>query len=172
MTKLSDLQLILLAAANQREDGQLLPVPKSAGGAGARLEKSISGLLKRSLVGKVGTTAANQVWREEGDQRFGLAITDAGRNVIDPGSGDDAARSPVVTTEPGKPATWRAPSKRHGVIELLKRQHGATLNELTEATGWLPHTMRAALTGLRKQGMIIEKTKRDDVTCYRVGASA
>jgi hypothetical protein len=172
MTKLSDLQLILLAAANQREDGHLLPVPESAGRAGARLERSISGLLKQSLVGEVGTTAANQVWREEGDQRFGLAITDAGRNVIDRGSGDDAGSSPAVTPEPDKLATLRTPTKRGSVIELLKRQHGATLNELTEATGWLPHTMRAALTGLRKQGMTIEKTKREDVTCYRIGASA
>jgi hypothetical protein len=40
------------------------------------------------------------------------------------------------------------------------------------ATGWLPHTTRAALTGLRKKGHVIEKTKRDDATCYRIEAVA
>ena len=54
------------------------------------------------------------------------------------------------------------------VLGLLQRPEGATLAELVEATGWLPHTTRAALTGLRKKGHAIEKTKRDDVTCYRL----
>jgi DNA-binding MarR family transcriptional regulator len=42
---------------------------------------------------------------------------------------------------------------------LLQREEGATLGELIDATGWLPHTTRAALTGLRKKGHAIEKTK-------------
>ncbi len=33
----------------------------------------------------------------------------------------------------------------------------ATLDALIEATGWLPHTTRAALTGLRKKGYVIER---------------
>jgi hypothetical protein len=39
---------------------------------------------------------------------------------------------------------------------------------MVEATGWLPHTTRAALTGLRKKGHVLEKSKRDDATCYRI----
>jgi len=42
------------------------------------------------------------------------------------------------------------------------------VHELVTATGWLPHTTRAALTGLRKKGHVVEKTKRDDATCYRI----
>jgi hypothetical protein len=57
-------------------------------------------------------------------------------------------------------------------LELLNREQGATLGDLTQATGWLPHTTRAALTGLRKKGHAIIKAKREDVTCYRVEASA
>ena len=34
----------------------------------------------------------------------------------------------------------------------MQRKTGATLDDLVEATGWLPHTTRAALTGLRKKG--------------------
>jgi hypothetical protein len=54
------------------------------------------------------------------------------------------------------------------VIVLLKRGEGATLPELISATGWLPHTTRSALTGLRKKGHSIERSKRDEVTCYRI----
>ena len=36
------------------------------------------------------------------------------------------------------------------------------------ATSWLPHTTRAALTGIRKKGHEVERMKRDDATCYRI----
>ncbi|PKB13365.1 uncharacterized protein DUF3489 [Novosphingobium kunmingense] len=54
------------------------------------------------------------------------------------------------------------------VRTLFGRNEGATLAELVEATGWLPHTARAALTGLKKKGAVLEKSKRGDVTCYRI----
>jgi DNA-binding IclR family transcriptional regulator len=41
------------------------------------------------------------------------------------------------------------------VIDLLRRADGATIVDLSEATGWLPHTTRAALTGLRKRGYAV-----------------
>ena len=37
-------------------------------------------------------------------------------------------------------------------MALLSRAEGATILALTEATGWLPHTTRAAITGVRKRG--------------------
>jgi hypothetical protein len=42
-------------------------------------------------------------------------------------------------------------SKLALAIEHLQRANGASLLELTQATGWLPHTTRAALTGLPMQ---------------------
>ena len=36
----------------------------------------------------------------------------------------------------------------------------------------LPHTTRAALTGLRKKGHDLVKGKRGDVTCYNVAQAA
>ena len=63
-------------------------------------------------------------------------------------------------------------SKNEQVLALLRRRQGATLAEITEITGWLPHSARAALTGLRKKGYAIEKTKRGEVTCYAVKAHA
>lgn len=58
------------------------------------------------------------------------------------------------------------------VIALLEREEGATLDELTTATSWQPHSIRAALTGLKKKGHVIEKSKRDDITCYGITKSA
>jgi len=58
------------------------------------------------------------------------------------------------------------------VIALLERKDGATLDEMVEVTGWLPHTTRAALTGLKKKGLTIERDKRGDKACYRITKSA
>ena len=58
------------------------------------------------------------------------------------------------------------------VITLLKRKQGATLDEMVKATGWLPHTTRAAMTGLKKKGHMIERDKRGEVSCYRITKSA
>lgn len=58
------------------------------------------------------------------------------------------------------------------VIALLGRKQGATLEEMVNATGWQPHTTRAALTALKKKGHAIERDKRDDVTCYRIPKNA
>ena len=38
------------------------------------------------------------------------------------------------------------------------------------ATGWLPHTTRAALTGLRKKGYAIDSDKVDGIRTYRAVA--
>lgn len=63
-------------------------------------------------------------------------------------------------------------SKIASVIALLARRQGATLVELTETTDWQPHSARAALTGLRKKGYVLEKSKRQDVTCYHIEVHA
>jgi hypothetical protein len=40
---------------------------------------------------------------------------------------------------------------------------------LVDATGWLPHTTRAALTGLRKRGFAIERTREEGSnSIYRI----
>jgi hypothetical protein len=63
-------------------------------------------------------------------------------------------------------------SKIAKVVTLLEREAGATLSELITTTGWLPHTTRAALTGIRKRGWSVERFKRDDATCYRIVGKA
>jgi hypothetical protein len=61
-------------------------------------------------------------------------------------------------------------SKSEKVIALLKRDLGASLPEITKATGWLPHSARAVLTGFRKKGFAIDKAKVDGLTRYRITA--
>lgn len=69
------------------------------------------------------------------------------------------------------PAPTRV-SKQTLIKDLLAREQGASLDEMIAATGWLPHTTRAALTGLRKNGFALDKTKVDGVTRYRHVTSA
>ena len=63
----------------------------------------------------------------------------------------------------------RAGSKQALIIGMLSGKKGASIDALIEATGWLPHTTRAALTGLRKRGFGIERT-RDETkgSIYRI----
>ena len=53
---------------------------------------------------------------------------------------------------------------------MLSRPEGATLEAIIKATGWLPHTTYAALTGLRKRGYILERSRNDKVgpSVYRL----
>ena len=61
-------------------------------------------------------------------------------------------------------------SKRDQLVALLVRDEGATLDQMIALTGWLPHTTRAALTGLRKSGYAIDSDKVDGVRTYRAVA--
>jgi hypothetical protein len=63
-------------------------------------------------------------------------------------------------------------TKTEKVLSLLKRTEGATLDEMVEVTGWLPHTTRAALTGLKKKGHTVVSEKVDSVRTYRVASNA
>jgi hypothetical protein len=75
---------------------------------------------------------------------------------------------PKAATRPGA-ASPRDGSNLALVIEHLQRADGVTIVELTQATGWLPHTTRAALTGLRKRGyaVIRERVGAGD-SVYRI----
>ena len=62
-------------------------------------------------------------------------------------------------------------SKQALIKDLLAHEQGASLDEMIVVTGWLPHTTRAALTGLRKKGFALDKSKVVGVTRYRHVAS-
>jgi hypothetical protein len=55
------------------------------------------------------------------------------------------------------------------ILKLLRRTTGATIAQLQKATGWKPHSVRAALTGLRRKGHDIKREKKaKGVNVYRV----
>ncbi len=62
----------------------------------------------------------------------------------------------------------RQGTKQALLIDLLKRKKGATIEAIAETLGWLPHTVRAALTRLRQQGFRIERVREDGVGRYRI----
>jgi hypothetical protein len=176
MPKLNDTQLVLLSAALQREDRSIFPLPAVLADAGDRATKAVAALIKVGFAEERETSNAASVHRTEHDVRYGVFITEAGAAAID--SGPDAvectpnAAASVAAQHGHADLAPARPSKSATVIALLERECGATLPELIDATGWLPHTTRAALTGLRKKGHAIERGERDEATCYRIVAAA
>ncbi len=62
-----------------------------------------------------------------------------------------------------------APTKAVTVKKLLSRPKGATLAEVMEATGWLPHSARAFMTGLRKKGYaLVRECRTSGETSWRI----
>jgi len=81
------------------------------------------------------------------------------------GKQDASGGAPAATPATGMP---RDGSKLANVIGLLDRPEGASLEDIIRITNWLPHTTRAALTGLRKRGLNIERRRADGATRYRI----
>ncbi len=79
---------------------------------------------------------------------------------------ENSGAQPVSAQDKASATAPKELSKSENVLSLLKRSEGAMLDELVEATGWLPHTTRAALTGFKKKGHRIERTKVDGVSRY------
>jgi len=53
----------------------------------------------------------------------------------------------------------RASTKRAALIGMLERPEGASVAEIGQRLGWLPHTVRAAMTGLRHAGREVTRSK-------------
>ena len=133
-------------------------------------------LLNQGFVEEVLVGLADEAWRSDHDGRFGLRITPAGLKAIgvpalasgvESAPGDD---QPAATREQKSP---RPGSKQAQLITMLMQPEGRSVEELSEALGWLPHTVRAAITGLRKSGHVVVRTKNDTgQSVYRIEATA
>ena len=71
-----------------------------------------------------------------------------------------------------KPNSAKRETKIDIVFALLSRAEGVTIDQLVAATGWLPHTTRAALTGLKKKGHAVGSAKIDGTRLYRIESAA
>ena len=92
-----------------------------------------------------------------------IAVDEGSPDAIESGEASQPqAKNGVGPDEGGHPARVAGPregSKLALVIDLLRRADGVTIVDLTQATGWLPHTTRAALTGLRKRGYAVVRER-------------
>lgn len=79
----------------------------------------------------------------------------------------------VAPAEPTAAQAPRSGTKQALVVTMLTGPDGASIDEIMTATGWLPHTTRAALTGLRKRGFaIVTHRVAGTVTLYRLADEA
>ena len=145
MPKLTDTQLVILTAAARRNDGAVLPLPKTLKANKGALANTIKSLIKRGLIAERRTNAKDTIWREEGDDRLTLSITGTGLTAI----GIDTADGPANAGRDAKPG--RKHSKQSLLIDLLHRTDGASIDELSSALGWQAHSVRGAIAGAIKK---------------------
>jgi hypothetical protein len=82
-------------------------------------------------------------------------------------------RTKRVVPAPNPSVAPARPSKKAAVIALLARPDGAAISDLIGVTGWQVHSVRAALTGLRKEGKDLVRAKdATGVTHYRLTTQA
>jgi hypothetical protein len=167
-TKLTDAQLIVLSLAAQRDDGAAtLPEGMTEKAA----QKLAAALVERELLREISPKPGMPVWRRgEYGRLQALIITKLGRTAIkaeDEGESEDsesgvqasASTDEAAASAQSERSTPRQGSKLSTLIDLLGRKRGAGIEELASVTGWLPHTTRAALTGLRKRGYTVERER-------------
>lgn len=88
------------------------------------------------------------------------------RPPYEPADPDEAGseRPDLQTAEPAE----KRVTKQSQVIAMLRAESGTTLAAIVGATGWQAHSVRAALTGLRKKNHAIERSSVDGETRYRI----
>ncbi|MBO6718917.1 MAG: DUF3489 domain-containing protein [Rhizobiaceae bacterium] len=71
----------------------------------------------------------------------------------------DRAKASRKRPKQDRPSKTSSGSKKGQLIGLLSKPNGARASVLVERLGWQPHTVRAALSGLRKQGFEVATSK-------------
>lgn len=87
-----------------------------------------------------------------------------------------AAKAPARATRkatplPAPPAAEIPGTKQSRLIALLRSASGATLPQMTELTGWQPHTVRGTISGVlrKKLGLSVSWEASDaGVRVYRI----
>ena len=174
MTQLSDTQALILSAAAQRPERIALPLPESLrGGAAAKV---VGAMIAKGLLQEVDADLRKRepMWRETGDGHgTTLVATDAGLAAIgiepeEPhtapvGATDAPTEGPAPETPSQPDAAPKARTPREGtkqakLIAMLRAPDGATIEEITAATGWQSHTVRGAMAGALKKKLGLEVT--------------
>jgi hypothetical protein len=177
-------QLLVLTAAAQRPDHLILPLPAKLRVRGGARRTLLAALLKMNFIEEFPIDDASLAWRTvEVDHHCALRLTIAGLAAAGIPDSDAAASSTSAdrstapafenseTTSPAaideEPAVRLPTGKLGEVLQAISAKTGATLTEITALTNWLPHTARAAVTGLRHRGFPIQLLERDGRKAYR-----
>ena len=155
--QLSDAQAVILSTACAREDGAVFPVTASLkGGAVGNVCKS---LLKQGLIEEIAATDLNTVWRHD-EERGPITLRATPLAYSTLGITDEQDETPPAETSPA-PVQRRKGTKQETLIEMLRAEGGATVDEIVAATGWQAHTVRGAMSGAlkKKLGLTITSEK-------------
>jgi hypothetical protein len=111
---------------------------------------------QQRLLGKL---LAQKLIRDGQGEEAGYVITRAGYRAV-------GLRPP---RQAGAPRLTGQGTKQSVILGLMQREEGASLTELATATGWLPHTTRAALSRLRADGVALVRMPRaEGGSSYRI----
>ena len=88
-----------------------------------------------------------------------------------PQSGPGSKGVDAATANASSADRPRASTKRATLITMLERAQGASVGEIGQHLGWLPHTVRAAITGLRHAGREVTRSKdQNGQSVYRLAS--
>ena len=178
--KLTDTQLVILSTASKAEAPLGTEAFANLKAKGAALTGVINRLIKRGLLNETRVKVNEPVWRrDETGRAKALVITADGLAAL--GVEDGPGEAEIPQSESGKKAgaarndaddiaTPRSGTKQARLVELLNGDHGASVTDLMDALGWLPHTVRAAITGLWKRGYRVERQLEDGTSRYRIAS--
>jgi len=161
MPRLTDTQSIILSQAATRPGNLALPLPKGLAGAAAK--KVVNMLIERGWLEEVDANMRRKepLWRETGDGHgTTLVATGAGLQAV--GIALAFAQAEVAAfTAPSAPVIPRAGTKRAVLVDMLRAEGGASIDEIVAATGWQAHTIRGAMSGAlkKKLGLTVASEK-------------
>lgn len=91
-------------------------------------------------------------------------------------TGAAPAPSATKSSSPSRPRKANAvpTTKAETLIQLLRHKDGATLAQMTKATGWQGHSVRGFLSGAlrKKRGLTVLTDRVDGILRYRLGKGA
>ncbi len=107
-----------------------------------------------------GTNSAGEPAAGATDDATDAPKAKAGRKGGSRKKGDGAAPKAKGKAKGGAKAapTPRTGTKQAHLIEMLRAPEGASIDEIVEATGWQPHTVRGAIAGALKKKLGLEVT--------------
>ena len=171
-TPITERQLDLITRAHCDAGGLIEPLLALKGGAKLKM---IASLASRHLIEQVDgqwrlTPTAIAIIKGEAQPEDVLPAVKGAATSPTPLPADDPELEAAVAAaeaswqqDQPNPAPKRGPgnSKQALVIEMLKRPEGATIAQISEATGWQAHTVRGTFAGAlkKKLGLTIVSEK-------------